>query len=281
MILSTDSTANLPTNLYTELNIQMIPMQITIDDNTFDDLSNELNPHEFYNKLRTGHKATTAQINEYSARTYFENLLKQNEDIIHISFSSGLSGGTATIKRVAQELNSNHKNKIAVIDSLNGGMGEGLLVLLAENYIKQGLTFDEIKEKLTLDAQRCCSYFTVDHLKYLVRGGRISKLKGTIGSVLKIKPIIKADENGKLVDCKKTITRKLALNELFKIVCKNIVDKNYLFIGHTDCLTEAEKLAERFEKELGITPVIGEITQVLGSHCGPDTIAVFFIGEKR
>ena len=208
MLLSTDSTANLPKNYYHKLNIHMIPMQINLNDLTYNDLSIDLPVDTYYQLMREGATPTTAQINEYSAKEYFENLLTYGEDILHISFSSALSGSTSTIKRVANELNQTHKNKIVVIDSLNASMGEGLLVLKAHELIKAGKNINEIYEEILKLIPNICSYFTVDNLKYLVRGGRVSKLSGTIGKILNIKPILCVDKNGKLVSYKKVISRK-------------------------------------------------------------------------
>ena len=280
MILSTDSTANLPQELIKNLSISVLPMNLCIDEEIVN-LNCENSYNEFYSKMRNGARVTTTQTNEYEAEEYFKKLLESKEDILHISFSSGLSGSVETVKRVADKLNSTCKNKIAVIDSLNGGMGEGLLLIFAHNFMQQNLSFEQVVTNTQNYVEKCCSYFTVDHLKYLVRGGRISKFKAALGSVLKIKPIIKADKYGKLVCFKKSITRKSALKDLFKLVTKNICDTNYVFVGHTDCYEDAKKLSNMFENELKITPEIINITPVLGAHCGPDTIAVFFVGNTK
>ena len=136
MILSTDSTANLPKKLYKDLDISMIPLQIYLDGEIYDDLSEKLPVQEFYNKMKAGANPKTAQINEQTAREYFENLLATGDDVLHISFSSALSGNTSTIIRVAEELNQTHSNKIVVIDSVNASVGEGLLVLHARDLMK-------------------------------------------------------------------------------------------------------------------------------------------------
>ena len=153
----------------------MVPLQIILDDATYDDLSEKLPIKEYYQRMRDGATPTTAQINEFSAREYFEDLLKGGEDILHISFSSALSGTCATVKRVAEELNETHKNKIVVIDSLNASCGEGLLVLHAHDLINEGKSIEEVKSAIEQLVPNVCSYFTVEQLKYLVRGGRLGK----------------------------------------------------------------------------------------------------------
>ena len=281
MIISTDSTANLPKTLYKELNISMIPMQIVLNGETFNDLSEELENETYYNKMREGATPTTAQINEYAAKEYFEHLLKQGKDILHICFSSALSGTCNTMIRVANELNETNKNKIVVIDSLNACMGEGLLVLKAAEMRNEGKTIDEIATEVKNLIPKVCSYFTVEQLKYLVRGGRVSKFSGIVGTVLNIKPILRVDDNGKLVSYRKIITRKKAINELTNIVTNKIADKNYVYICHTVCADEANTLAEQLKDTLGVTPVITDLTQVIGCHTGPGLIAVFFFGNER
>lgn len=281
MLISTDSTANLPKHMYKELNINMIPMQIILNNATFNDLSEELGNEEYYNKMKAGATPTTAQINEYAAKEYFEELLKQGEDILHICFSSALSGTYNTMVRVANELNEISTNKIIVIDSLNACMGEGLLVIKAAEMRDNGKNIDEIETEIKNLIPKVCSYFTVEQLKYLVRGGRVSKLSGIVGSVLNIKPILRVDDNGKLVSYKKVITRKKSINELANVVAKKIVDKNYIYICHTVCLDEANKLATLLEETLGVTPIITDLTQVIGCHTGPGLLAVFFLSNEK
>lgn len=281
MILSTDSTANLPKEYYEKLNIKMIPMQIILDDVTYDDLSEKLPTKEYYQKMREGATPTTAQINEYSAKTYFEELLKIGEDILHICFSSALSGTYATMKRVVDELNETHSNKIVLVNSLNASCGEGILVLKAHDLISEGKSIDEIKVEIEKLIPYACSYFTVEQLKYLVRGGRVGKFSGIVGTLLNIKPVLRVDESGKLVSYKKIITRKKSIAELQNIVTEKIADKRYVMISHAECLNEAENLAQNLKDSLGVEPIITDLTQVIGCHTGPGLIAVFFFGIEK
>ena len=281
MILSTDSTANLPKEYYEKLNIKMIPMQIIMDGETYDDLSEKLPAKEYYQKMREGSTPTTAQINEYSARVYFEELLKSGEDILHICFSSALSGTCATIKRVADELNANNKNKIMVIDSLNASCGEGILVLIANDLIKEGKSIEEVKVEIEKLIPYICSYFTVEQLKYLVRGGRVGKFSGVVGTLLNIKPILRVDENGKLVSYKKIISRKKSIAELSNIVTEKLSDKRYVMISHAECLEEAQELAKNLKETFNVEPIVTDLTQVIGCHTGPGLLAVFFVGKEK
>lgn len=279
MILSTDSTANLPKELYKKHNISMIPMQVILDGEVYDDLSDQLPNKEFHDKMRNGAVPKTAQINAETARAYFELLLNTGEDVIHISFSSALSGNTDTIMRIANELNETHKNKVYVIDSLHAAMGEGIIVMKARELIDQNKKPQEIVDELNNFKNDVCAYFTVDQLKYLVRGGRVSKLSGIVGAILNIKPVLRVDEEGRLVSFKKVMSRKKSIAELANICCEKILDNKYLFIGHGDCIDDANTLADMVESRLGSRPIISDLTQVICSHAGPGTLAIFFVSK--
>lgn len=281
MILSTDSTANLPKEYYEKYNIKMIPMQINLNDVTYNDLSDDLPVETYYQKMREGATPTTAQINEYNAREYFENLLKSGEDILHIGFSSALSGSTFTLKRVADELNQTNSNKIYVVDSLNASCGEGLLVLKARELIEQGKSIEEVKAEVEKLVPYVCSYFTVEQLKYLVRGGRVGKFSGIVGTILNIKPVLRVNEEGKLVSYKKIITRRKSIQEMANIVSEKIADKTQVLIAHAVCEEDAKNFANIFKDTLDIEATITDLTQVIGCHTGPGLLAVFFIGKEK
>ncbi len=281
MILSTDSTANLPKEYYEKLGIKMIPMKIILDGNTYDDLSDALSSKEYYQKMREGATPSTAQINEYDAKEYFENLLSLGQDILHIAFSTALSGSTNTLIRVAEELNQTHENRIVVINSLNASCGEGLLVLKAHDLMKEGKSLDEIKSEIEALIPHACSFFTVEQLKYLVRGGRVGKFSGILGTILNIKPVLHVDNEGRLVSYKKIISRKKAIAEMVDIVNKKITDKKRVIIAHADCENDATTFAENLKSKLGIEPIVTELTQVIGCHTGPGLLAVFFFGNEK
>lgn len=281
MILSTDSTANLPKEYYEKYNIKMIPMQINLNDVTYNDLSADLPVEEYYQQMRDGATPTTAQINEYNAQMYFEELLKSGEDILHISFSSALSGSTFTLKRVADELNQKNENKVYVIDSLNASCGEGILVLKARELIDAGKSIEEVKQEIEKLVPYACSYFTVEQLKYLVRGGRVGKFSGIVGTLLNIKPVLRVNEEGRLVSYKKVITRKKSIAEMANIVAEKIADKKHVLIAHAVCENDAKEFATILKETVDVDAVITDLTQVIGCHTGPGLLAVFFIGKEK
>ena len=276
MILSTDSTANLPKEMYKQLNISMVPMKIILEGNTYDDLSESLPIEEYYGKMREGKIPSTAQINEFDAREYFEKLLEQKQDVLHIGFSTALSGSTNTLKRVAEELNSTHQNKIVVVDSLNASCGEGMLVLYAKELIDQGKSIEEVAEMIKEKIPHSKSYFTVEQLKYLVKGGRVGKFSGIIGTILNVKPVLTVDHQGRLVSYKKIISRKKSIAEMVEIVASQIAQDSKVMVAHAMCLSDAEDFAEKVKAKVGVEPLITDLTQVIGCHTGPGLLAVFF-----
>ena len=279
MILSTDSTANLPKEMYAQLNISMVPMKIILDGNTYDDLSESLPIEEYYGKMREGKIPSTAQINEFDAREYFEKLLEQKQDILHIGFSTSLSGSTNTLRRVAEELNATHENKIIVVDSLNASCGEGMLVLYANELIKQGKSIEEVAKLVEEKVPHSKSYFTVEQLKYLVKGGRVGKFSGIIGTILNVKPVLTVDEQGRLVSYKKIISRRKSIAEMIEIVVSQISKDSKVMIAHAMCLSDAEDFANKLKEKIEVETIITDLTQVIGCHTGPGLLAVFFFNE--
>lgn len=281
MIISTDSTSNLPKEYYKQKDIKMIPLQIIMDENVYDDLSPELPLDEFYKKMASGSHPKTAQVNVESAREYFLNLLSTGEDILHISFSSALSGTTPSLKSIAQELNLDRNNKLYVFDSLNASMGEGLLTLKAWELKEQGKSVDEILNELNELKDHACSFFTPESLKYLVRGGRVSKFSGIIGTILNIKPVLHVNNLGQLVAYKKTISRKRAIQELVETCLSKRFDDSPIFITHAQSEEDATILQQKIESATNVKPIICDLTQVIGCHTGPGLLSIFFFGKEK
>ena len=182
---------------------------------------------------------------------------------------------------IEDELNSINSNKIYIVDSLNASCGEGLLVLKAHEFIKQGKSIEPVKEELEKLIPYVCSYFTVEQLKYLVRGGRVGKFSGVVGTLLNIKPVLRVDENGKLVSYKKVVTRKKSIAEMVNIVANKIAEKENVLIAHAVCEEDAINFANSLKETLNIEATITDLTQVIGCHTGPGLLAVFFIGKEK
>ena len=285
-VIITDATCDLPEEYARKENIKVINMSYTIDMKTYDGTEgNKLEPHEFFQKMRGGSMATTALVNPLAAKEAAEKYLKEGKDVLYIAFSSALSGSCESANIAAKELNETYKdNKVIVIDSLCASLGEGLLIHYAAQYKKEGHTLEETAKYTEDLKQHICLYFTVNDLFHLYRGGRVSKSKALVGTLLNIKPLLYTSDEGKLIPLKNTMGRKKSLMGL--ITCmegkvKNIKN-DIVFISHGDCLEDAKFVAEKIKEKFNINNfVIGTIGPVVGSHCGPDTVALFFLGDNR
>ncbi len=282
-IISTDATCDLNEEQRKILNVKVLEMIYLVDGKPYGGINGQLPLSDFYSKMRLGAKTSTSMVNEIDAEEYFLELLKEGKDILHISFSSGLSGTYDCVQRVAQMLNKNHNNKIYVLDSKNGSTGEGMVVEYAVKLKEEGKNIQENVQLLTEVINNFNAYFTVQDLKYLVAGGRISKSTAFIGNVLQIKPIIKANEEGKIVQCGKAIGEKKSLFMLVEKVKQKFENLyNKIYVSHANSRENAEFVINKIKALFPMTKVtLGEIGPVMGSHCGPSTVAVFFMGKCR
>lgn len=280
--ITTDATCDLPQKFYEE-NFKVIPMSYTLEGMEYG-ITNFLTPEEFYIKLDNGSVATTALVNTFFAKEFFTPILKSGKDILHICFSSGLSGSYQNLVLAVEELKKEFPNRlIYLIDSKCACCGEGLLVYYSLKARKEGLSLED-NYKFTLKmSQNICHYFTVDDLHFLHRGGRLSKAQAIFGTILKIKPVLYCNAEGKLQNIDKVVSRKKSLVALVdKFEKKNTSDEQLVLIGHAKCVKDAEylkeKLLERFPK---LNVEITDIGPVIGSHSGPGTVAFFFVGSDR
>nr|AIF26201.1 putative eDD domain protein DegV family [uncultured bacterium Ad_144_C12_contig1] len=242
--------------------------------------------HPFYEALRNGKVATTAQVSTAEYQKVFRELTEKGEQILCIVFSSGLSG-TYQAALLAQEmiLEENPGAKILVVDSLCASAGQGLFVHYAIRKRQEGLSLDETAQWLIDHRQQFAHWFTVDDLSTLKRGGRVSATAAFMGSMLKIKPILHVNYEGKLIPREKVQGRKKSLKVLAEKAAELAVPQQgqTVFIGHGDCEADAEYTLECM-KALGFEPkevMITAIGAIIGAHSGPGTLAVFFLANER
>jgi DegV family protein with EDD domain len=217
-IITADSNCDLPINYIKEKHIGIIPHYYALEGVIYGDEIN-LTPKEFYDKMRTGLMPTTMASNPEVIRNTFQALLGQGLDILHISFSSALSGGCSNVMTGAQELcEENPGAKILVLDTLNASMGEGMFIIKAVRMKEAGKSIDEIYSWLEEHKMDFCVRFTVDDLGHLHRGGRISKTTAIIGSMINIKPILYLNTEGQLVALSSVRGRKKALSSIYRFL---------------------------------------------------------------
>ena len=275
---------DLPKEWLKERNVPVLPLNYTIDGQTYQDMEG-LSAKEFFQKLREGHMSVTSPINPEEAREMMEPFLKEGKDLLHLAFSSGLSGTYNSMRIAAEELAEDYPDaKIIVIDTLCACMGEGLLLYKVLQLKDQGKTLEEIAEWVEANKLHICHNVTVDDLNHLHRGGRISKTAAVFGTLVQVKPIIHMDENGKLQVIGKERGRKRSLNKIVDMAVEQSEgwENDMVMITHGDCIEDAEYVAERVKEKLGNPEVlINNIGTVIGSHTGPGVVAVFLMGNKR
>lgn len=283
----TDSTCDLPSTVIRELDVHVIPMEYILDEvSHFQDIEDEgEKTASFYGSLREGKVSSTSMINTARFMDVFEPYLKGGQDILHISFSSALSGSYNASRVAAEELKELYpERKILVLDSISASIGQGLLVYHAVLKKRQGLTHEELYVWLEEMKKQICHWFTVEDLMHLKRGGRISALSANIGTALNIKPILSVNMEGKLVNLGKVMGRKKSLSELI-IKMKTSIEtpeNQVVIIGHGDSLKDAEFLASKLKNELHVKEVImTQIGPIIGSHTGPGMIGLTFIGDRE
>lgn len=250
-----------------------------------DDFGNTLKYKEFYAAVRNGEMPSTSQVNVYAYVEVFKKYVIMGKSIIYLGFSSGLSGSYNSAKLAKDMVCEEIENAdITIIDSKSASLGEGLLAYYANEMLKSGTSKDEIVSWLETNKLRMNHWFTVDDLGHLKRGGRVSGTAAFVGTLLDIKPILHVDDEGKLIPVSKVKGRKKSIKTLFEMLKENIKapEEQVIAISHGDCIEDAEYLKDMILKEYKVKDVIiNEVGPVIGSHSGPGTLALFFLGDKR
>lgn len=277
----TDATNDLSLEYLNENNIELIPMNITIDGDTILD-DKTLNLHDFYEGLRKGKMPNTSMINPTIYEEVFEKYLKEGNDILYIGFSSGLSGCFNASLLAKNSLDTKYKNKVYCFDTKSASMGMGILTKKAIEYIKNGESIEEIINKLTELRERICILLGVDNLFHLERGGRISKTLAVIGTTLQLKPIIKVNNEGKLLNFKKVMGKKKLIQTLYDYTIKycDEKEKRNIYVISIDSPKDAQELKAKIDAALNINSEIVELGTVIGTHTGADSLAVIFVANN-
>ena len=286
MIL-TDSSADLTAELVAELGVEVIPLSFTMEDKTYFNYpdNRDIDPADFYARLRGGAMATTAAVNVADYTEAIEPILKEGKDVLVLAFSSGLSATCHSAQIAAGELMEQYPDrKVYVVDTLCASLGQGLLVWYAANLKKQGKTMEEVRDWTEEHKLNLCHWFTVDDLHFLKRGGRISAATAVLGTMLSIKPVMHVDDEGHLIKVGTARGRGASLKALVDHMAETADDpgNQVVFISHGGCLEDARKVAEDVKARFGTKEVvINYVGPVIGAHSGPGTVALFFLGSKR
>lgn len=286
-IIVTDSTTDLPDEYIAEHKIPIFHLSYTILGETYKE-EKQLPYKEFYDLMREGNIPKTAQINPEEAKEKLAALLPESNKILYLAFSSGLSGSYNSGRLAAEEImEENPDAKIVVIDTKCASMGEGLIVYKAVKMAEEGKSFEEVCNWCQEHVDNFTHIFTVDDLNHLFRGGRVSRTSAVVGTVLNIKPVLNVDYEGHLIPVAKERGRKKALMYLVDYMEKKMgsykeENEDIILISHGDCIEDALFVRDEINKRFGFNNfMINYIGPTIGSHAGPGTVALFFMGDER
>lgn len=289
-ILSCCSTADLSKEHFHKRDIQYVCFYFTLGDREYmDDLGESVPPAELYRRMVAGEDTKTSQVSVAEYEALFEKNLKQGKDILHVTLSTGISG-TYNSACVAQENLSERypDRKIYVVDSLGASSGYGLIMETLADLRDAGMGIDELHQWIESHKLELHHWFFSTDLTFYIRGGRISRTAGFIGSVMGICPLLNMDNEGKLIPREKIRTKKKVIRRIVDKMEENARDgRDYsgkCFLSQSECMEDAREVAalveERFPKLDGKVQIF-PIGATIGSHTGPGTIALFFWGGER
>lgn len=281
-----DSNCELWHTTVKDLGLNLIRMPYLLDDEEyFYDMGENTDLKAFFDKMRAGSAPKTAALNEYAYTEYFEPILARGEDIYYITFSHQMSGTFNSMNAAIKALKEKYpEREIRFKDTKLISLGSGLITYYGALKYKEGATMDELDAYLDTLIPHIATYFVVDDLTYLHRGGRVSGVSKVIGNMLGIKPILYFNEEGKILNIDKVKGKKKALSTLMGYIREKGSDlKDYkMFIMEADCLPEAEAFAAQIKAEFGDLDItIQTIGPVIGSHCGPGTIGLIFHAKEK
>ncbi len=284
-IIFTDSCCDIKPELLQQWGVPYANMTFSFDGEDKEYIGTDISNHDFYDRMRQGAHARTAAINADTFARAFTPILEEGKDILYVAFSSGLSTTVNSAHMAADDLKESYPDrKIVIVDTLAASAGGGLMVYMAIAKKNQGATIEENAAYMESLVPQHCIWFTVDDLEYLKRGGRVSPLVAFAGGVLGIKPILQMDGEGHLVKVSTARGRKKAIEALAEKYAElSYEEKNTpIFISHAEAENDAKQLADILKQRHGAeVTLITEIGPVIGSHAGPGTIALFFIGKHR
>lgn len=262
---------------------ELIPLSFTFDGDEKTYRDGEIPSKEFYSRLRSGNTAHTSALCPDDLINAFTPALKSGKDVLYCTFSSGLSSTFATAKMTAAELMKEYpERRIVIVDSLCESAGYGMLMYLSLQKATSGADIDETASFIENTRLKISHRFTVGDLKYLKKGGRINSATALAGTVLGIKPLLHMNDEGKLVSIGKVRGRKASIEAIADAFGEKRISDEPVFICHSDCESDALFLKNLLQKRYGVkVGYVASIGAVIGSHCGPDTLAVFFLTNER
>ncbi|MBP3306666.1 DegV family protein [Anaerotignum sp.] len=289
-ILSCCSTADLTKEHFAKRNINYVCFHYFLDEKQYaDDLGQSMSPADFYEAMANGAETRTSQVNVAEYEEYFEQFLQEGRDILHLTLSSGISGAHNSAMVAKNMLEEKYPDrKIYIVDSLAASSGYGLLMDRLADLRDMGKSIDEVYQWAEENKRKVHHWFFSTDLTFFIKGGRVTKTAGFVGTMLNICPLLHVDKEGKLIPKQKVRTKKKVIEAIVKKMeefAENGMDYNgKCYISHSACREDADAVAklieERFPKLDG-NVLVNDIGTTIGSHTGPGTVALFFWGEER
>lgn len=289
-ILSCESTVDLPYSYMQSRNIPVIFYSYYIEGEEFpDDMHRTPQALEqFYQQLREGHLPTTSQLNEFAYEEFFDAQL-QKGDLLHLAFSSGLTQSVRNAQRAAEHMREKYpERRIVVLDSLCGSCGYGMLVDYAADLRDKGESMEAVIDWVMAHRQRIHHQFFSSRLDYFKRSGRLTGPTAMIATVLNLCPVMRLDLDGHIVAYDKARGKLGAITATVDAMEKHADGgRGYTgkcYICHSNCPADAirvlEAVRERFP-HIANEVTVFDIGTIVASHCGPGSVALFFMGDER
>lgn len=283
-VIFTDSSCDLSTDILKKWKVESLSLTFRFNDSDKEYKNEEMEINEFYSKMKSGLVAKTAAVNKETFLESFEEHLKQDEDILYLGFSSGLSTTFNSARLAKEELLQKYpQRKIYTVDTLCASAGIALLIRTVLDAKENGATIDEARDLAEEKKLSICHWFTVDDLVYLKRGGRVSPTVALVGNMLGIKPILHVDNDGHLINVSKVRGRRASIEALAEKYGDLVKEQgSRAYISQANCIKDAELLASILKNKYGAeTEIITDVGTVIGAHSGPGTLALFFEGKER
>lgn len=289
-VLSCCSTADLSKEYFTTRDIKYVCFHFELGGTEYlDDLGTSVPPAELYRRMVAGEGTKTSQVPVKEYEDLFEESLSHGKDVIHLTLSSGISGSYNSACIARDEMQEKYPDrKIYVIDSLAASSGYGLLVDAAADRRDEGMSIDDLYTWIEENKLRIHHWFFSTDLTFYIRGGRVSKTAGFIGTIMNICPLLNVSNEGKLIPREKIRTKKKVIRRIVDLMRENADNgtdyTGKCFISQSESMDDARAVADLIEAEfpkLDGKVQIYPIGATIGSHTGPGTVALFFFGKKR
>ena len=289
-VLTCESTADYPRSYFEGRHIPSACFHYELDgEPCVDDLYVSTTPEAFFGKLKAGSHSTTSQPSAGEYVSMWEPYLKEGRDILHVTLSSGISGAYNSACVAAEQMAAAYPERtVRVVDSLTASAGYGLLMDYLADMRDEGKSLVEVADWAEEHKLEVNAWFFVSDLDCLKRGGRVSATSALLATALKISPVLNIDYQGHLIPRQKIRTTKKAIAELVKMFMEHAQGgaayTGKCVISQSNCLADAEETARLIGEQVPALAgkiVINNIGTVIGSHTGPGTVALFFMGDKR